>query len=337
MRFKNWMVVLVAPLFVAGCDKHSDEEYHQHETLPVSREKIESRSELVFPLPQVSGDNLGLTRLGYRLFNDPKLSLNGQISCNSCHDLLTTGADPRPVSLGVGGVGSRNSPTVFNVSLNSRFFWDGRANSLESQIDGPIHNPVEMATTWERIEHYLKSSKEYQTLFEAAGIEDIGESSVKEALSHFQKQLITPPSRFDQYLMGQDDALNENEISGWNQFNSRGCILCHQGPNIGGSLYQKFGYYVDRQITSDIGREAITGDKLDRAVFRVPSLRNVTNTAPYFHDGTVPDINSAVYIMGKVQLGQELDEGSIEQITAFLTSLSTSRPVILEELESENR
>ncbi|MGL6259384.1 cytochrome-c peroxidase [Vibrio sp. WXL210] len=314
---------------------HHDSHSHQH-SAKESASLPDSRSDLVFPLPEVVNSNQPLARLGWKLFNDPNLSSNGQISCNSCHDLATNGADLTPLSVGVGGLGERNSPTVFNVSLNTRFFWDGRSNTLEAQVDGPIHNPLEMANNWLEISQYLREHPEYPTLFAQAGIEDIGEHGVKRALSYFQAQLITPPSRFDQFLAGKDDALTAVELAGWEQFNSRGCIVCHQGPNVGGSIYQKFGYYIDTDLTPDVGRQAITGDEIDRSVFRVPSLRNVSVTAPYFHDGKVMELKSAIYIMGKVQLGQELDEQAIAELAAFLESLETPRPIILGQLENED-
>lgn len=334
-------------VLIIGCedhrfDEHGHNENHHHDSHSHQHSADErvplpvSRSKLVFPLPEVVNSNQPLARLGWKLFNDPNLSSNGQISCNSCHDLASNGADLIPLSVGVGGLGERNSPTVFNVSLNTRFFWDGRSNTLEAQVDGPIHNPLEMDNSWPEIESYLRQHPDYPTLFAQAGVEDIGEHGVKQALSYFQSQLITPPSRFDQFLAGQDDALTAVELAGWEQFNSRGCILCHQGPNVGGSIYQKFGYYIDTEATLDVGREAITGEEIDHSVFRVPSLRNVTITAPYFHDGKVMELKSAIYIMAKVQLGQELNEQSIAEIAAFLQSLETPRPTILGQLENEN-
>ncbi|MCG7586240.1 cytochrome-c peroxidase [Photobacterium sp. OFAV2-7] len=276
-----------------------------------------------------------IVKLGFQLFVDTNLSSNRKVSCESCHHLNGNGAEDTKVSVGVAGAGSRNSQTVFNVSLNSRFFWDGRAASLEHQIDGPIHSPLEMNTNWNDVVSYVKKSPIYAEAFKASYNGVVSEQNIKNALVTFMEALLTPDAPFDKYLKGDHDAINQTAQLGWEKFQKLGCVICHQGQNIGGNLFQKLGNVQgDRLLREehDLGRYNVTGNESDKLVFRVSSLRNVARTPPYFHDGRAETLEEAIVIMAKLQLGQELDAASIIEISAFLSTLTAPNPIILEEL-----
>ncbi|GAM65800.1 cytochrome c551 peroxidase [Vibrio ishigakensis] len=263
-----------------------------------------------------------MASLGFTLFNDPKLSSNGKVSCASCHNLATNGAEITPVSTGVKGAGDRNSLTVFNSSLNYRFFWDGRANTLLEQLDGPVENPLEMDSSWEEIETYVLANTHYKEMFTDAGLK-ISTDNIKLALTEFMRALNTPNAPFDRYLEGDTTALNEQQTRGWNEFQDQGCINCHRGVNIGGGLVTRFGYF---GLPDNAEEETSAKSNM----FRVASLRNVAQTAPYFHDGSVESLREAITIMAKVQLGKELSEESVEDIHSFLQTLTGEKPQILQ-------
>ncbi|MDO6498845.1 cytochrome-c peroxidase [Photobacterium sanguinicancri] len=277
-------------------------------------------------------------KLGFELFLEPRLSSNNQVSCESCHHIYSNGAESIPASVGVNGKGKRNSPTVFNISLNSRFFWDGRAASLEQQIDGPIHNPLEMDSTWPSIVQFLNQSEYYQKRFNQEYSGEISEKTVKNALVAFMNTLTTPDAPFDRFLGGEADAISNVAQNGWQKFQQLGCVYCHQGQNIGGNLFQKFGNLTALEtqfgssVNQDLGRFEVTGEENDRHVFRVPSLRNVAITAPYFHDGKTATLEEAIIVMARVQLGQELSPMTVVEISAFLNTLTAPKPSALEEL-----
>jgi cytochrome c peroxidase len=282
----------------------------------------------------------GVYQLGKMLFEEKKLSKDGTISCSSCHNLETNGADTRDHSVGIGGaIGKVNAPTVFNSSLNFTLFWDGRAKSLQSQIDGPIQNSIEMGSKWEDIVKKLESDNRYKRLFNLYYADGITVQNIKTAITRFEEQLITTNARFDLYLKGDKRALNDQELLGYSRFKNLGCVACHQGYNIGGNLYQKMGimrdYFKDRKTPlteADYGRYNVTKLEQDKFVFRVPSLRNVAITPPYFHDGSAKTLEEAVRVMGEYQLGQTLKKEEINSIVAFLKTLTGERPVILRAL-----
>ncbi|XDF79777.1 cytochrome c peroxidase [Aliivibrio fischeri] len=310
------------------------------EPIQLPTHKAHNNNQLLSPVVNTISENsiadIDKVRLGFNLFIDKNLSSNGKISCDSCHQLLSNGAESIPTSIGVNGKGIRNSPTIFNIDLNTRFFWDGRAASLEEQIEGPVHNPLEMNNNWASIIEYLDSNIKYQLLFEKTYEGTISDRTIKDALVHFMRALRTPNAPFDLYLKGDNKAISKVAINGWNKFQSLGCVYCHQGQNIGGNLFQKLGNLTELENSfgdnSDLGRFNVTGDINDRHVFRVPSLRNVAITAPYFHHGKVQTLEEAITIMAKVQLGQELSPMTIVEISAFLNTLTAPRPTILEEL-----
>lgn len=286
------------------------------------------------PILDIKPDEKSKLQLGLRLFLDPRLSSNKQVSCASCHNLYTNGAETTKVSTGVLGKGNRNSPTVYNVALNTRFFWDGRAASLHEQIDGPIHHPLEMNSNWKDIIQFVQSDKDYQRAFKQEYDGRINEQTIKDALISFMEVLNTPNADFDRYLLGNPQAMSQTAINGWAKFQTLGCIYCHQGQNVGGNIFQKFGHVESLTHNSeDLGRFSITQEEADKNVFRVPSLRNVAKTAPYFHDGRADTLEDAILLMAKVQLGKDLDPVTLLELSAFLNALSAPPPPALKALQ----
>jgi len=274
--------------------------------------------------------------LGKKLYYDTRLSKEGNISCNSCHDLATFGVDNEPTSDGDdGSKGDRNSPTVLNAALHQTQFWDGRAEDVEQQAGMPILNPVEMAIPSEEfLVDRLAATDDYPPLFAEAFPEDaepLVYANIGNALGAFERTLLTP-SRFDAYLEGDQDALSDQEKAGLEKFIQLGCTTCHNGVNIGAYSFQKFGVFGDYWEHTgskkvDEGRYTVTENEGDKFVFRVASLRNVAETGPFFHDGSVENLDLAVRIMVKLQLGIELRNDEIENLVAFLHSLSGEVPI----------
>ena len=267
--------------------------------------------------------------LGEQLFHDTRFSSDNSISCSTCHQFEIGGVDRLPRSIGINNQeGIFNTPTVFNSGFNFRQFWDGRAATLEEQIDGPIQTDHEMASSWPEIIGKLKEDATYTSQFDALYTDGITSDNVKDAIATFERSLYTPNSRFDQFLRGNDEAITLDEKKGYELFKGYGCISCHQGMNVGGNIYQKFGvvgdYFADRgNITdADLGRYNITGNELDRHVFKVPSLRNVAITPPYFHDASAQKLEQAVATMGKYQLGRPLSDEDVRLIVGFLKTLT---------------
>ncbi|MBR0565178.1 cytochrome-c peroxidase [Azoarcus sp. L1K30] len=288
------------------------------------------REEPLAPLPTHQRESdPDRVALGEQLFRDPLLSSDYSISCASCHPLDRAGADNLPRSKGVGGAtGTINAPTVFNASLNFVQFWDGRATTLKEQVRGPVHNPVEMNSNWDEIVARLQRREDYRARFARAYPQGISGETIADAIARFEETLLTPNAPFDRYLRGEAGALNPEQIEGYNRFKNLGCASCHQGANIGGNLFQRFGvmgdYFASRGTStpSDLGRFNVTGRMEDRHVFKVPSLRNVALTAPYFHDGSVTQLDEAVEIMARYQLGRELSAEDKRLLVAFLSTLT---------------
>ena len=287
------------------------------------------RGEPFVALPQSLPLNANKVALGNQLFNEVRLSGDATVSCAHCHRFDMGGVDRQPVSRGVGGAqGSANAPTVFNSGFNFRQFWDGRAETLEDQVDGPLLHPAEMAGSWDRTLDFLKSDAGYRLQFKALYPGGVTQQSVKDAIATFERSLITPNSRFDNYLRGDASALNDQEKAGLQLFKDIGCISCHQGVNLGGNMYQKLGvfeaYFSDqkRAKPGDLGRYNITRRESDRHFFKVPGLRNVALTGPYLHDGTAPTLEETVSIMARYQLGRETSPGEVAQLVAFLKTLT---------------
>ena len=266
--------------------------------------------------------------LGRALFHDPRLSKDSTTACVSCHDLANGGDDGLRVSVGVGGqAGTINAPTVFNVGLNFKQFWDGRADTLEEQIDGPVQAAIELGSLWPEVIAKLHAHESYSARFSALYPDGINRKNVKNALAEFMKSLTTPNSPFDQWLRGDDNALSALEERGYTLFKLYGCVSCHQGANVGGNMFQVFGvlnnYFQKRgDVTdADFGRYNVTGDPLDRHAFKVPSLRVAALTAPYLHDGSAETLREAVDVMFEFQLGRSATDADKEAIVAFIKTL----------------
>jgi cytochrome c peroxidase len=264
--------------------------------------------------------------LGRMLFYEPRLSKDQKISCNSCHDLATYGVDNQPTSDGHKGQrGTRNSPSVYNAAAHFVQFWDGRAADVEAQAKGPVLNPVEMAMPGEaRVVAVLTSMPEYVEAFRKAFPDDpkpVSYDNMAKAIGAFERKLMTP-SRFDALLKGDTSALTAEEKVGFQTFVDSGCAMCHNGALLGGGSYQRIGLAKAFPRTADGGRMNITKVEADRAVFKVPSLRNVEKTGPYFHDGGTVTLEQAIKDMGEYQLGRSLADKQVKEIADFLKALT---------------
>lgn len=281
------------------------------------------------PLPAVPAQDPLRVELGRQLFNEPRLSVNNTLSCASCHHLEQGGADNKAFSIGFTGLPvAVNTPTVFNASLNFLQFWNGRADTLEAQIHEVLTSPSEMGSNWQHVVKVLSADSAYQTSFAHAYPDGVTKNNVQNALASYERTLITANSRFDQYLLGDTAILTREEKYGYQRFKDYGCIACHQGVNIGGNMFQKFGvmgdYFKDRgtPTEADLGRYLVTKEEEDRNVFKVPSLRNVAVTAPYFHDASANTLEEAVDVMFKFQLGRIPSTEDKTLIIKFLKTLT---------------
>ena len=273
--------------------------------------------------------------LGQTLYFDKRLSKDETVSCNSCHNLETFGVDNKETSDGVGGQkGDRNSPTVLNAAFHFTQFWDGRAKDVEEQAGGPILNPIEMAMPdQEAVIKRLQAIQGYREMFAAAfpGEEQpVNYVNLQKAIGAFERKLITP-SRFDEFLMGYQDVLTDQEKKGLQTFMDVGCTACHSGTVLGGSMYQKFGLagnYWDFTNSEkvDNGRFLVTKNEADKMLFKVPSLRNIEKTHPFFHDGSVDNLPDAVRIIAKLQLSKDLTDQEVSEIVTFLKTLTGKVP-----------
>ncbi|HEC16629.1 MAG TPA: cytochrome-c peroxidase [Sedimenticola sp.] len=288
--------------------------------------------EPIQPIAPVKVIDLAMAELGKKLYFDPRLSKSGFISCNSCHNLSMGGTDNLQTSIGhKWNQGPINAPTVLNSSLNLAQFWDGRAKDLKEQAGGPIANPGEMAFTHELAVEVLASIPGYVTEFtQVFGSGKIDIDGVTQAIAEFEKTLVTPNSRFDKWLMGDENAINDTELAGYELFKQSGCVACHNGPAVGGSSYQKMGVVAPYKTASKAeGRIAVTGNEADRFKFKVPTLRNVELTYPYFHDGGAATLAEAVDTMGRLQLGKTFTDEEKSKIVAFLKTLTGEQPSFL--------
>jgi len=285
--------------------------------------------DFIEPIKPPQSINLGMVELGKKLYFDPRLSKSGFISCNSCHNLSMGGTDNLPTSIGDHWQqGPINAPTVLNSSLNLAQFWDGRAADLKAQAGGPIANPGEMGFTHTLAIGVLESIPAYVREFKQVfGKDKIDIDQVTLAIAEFEKTLVTPNSRFDQYLLGKKDALSADEMAGYNLFEESGCVACHNGEAIGGNSFQKMGVIEPYKTKASAdGRVAVTGKDADRFNFKVPTLRNVEMTYPYFHDGAANTLPEAVDTMARVQLGKKFSREENAKIVAFLKTLTGDQP-----------
>ena len=297
------------------------------------------------PEPASNPTTPAKVELGKMLYHDVRLSSNGVLSCNSCHNVMSGGEDNRSGSIGVKNqVGGRSAPTVWNAAFSSVQFWDGRAPSLEEQARGPVTNPGEMGMkSWDDVVARLKAMPEYKQAFAAAfGSEDsVSADNAVKAIAAYERTLITPNSAYDKYVKGDKAALTEQQVRGLNTFAEVGCVSCHSGPAFNGpalpegtGFYQKFPGIENGVLeakfgfSNDLGRFEATKNEADKHFFKVPTLRNIALTAPYFHNGKVQTLEEAVAVMGKLQLNKDLSPGQVADIAAFLNGLTGEFPRI---------
>jgi cytochrome c peroxidase len=286
--------------------------------------------EPIQPIPRTVDADPAKVELGRKLFFDPRLSRSGFISCNSCHNLSTGGVDNLPSSIGHGWqLGPINSPTVLNARWNLAQFWDGRAKDLKEQAGGPVANPMEMAFSHDAAIDVLATIPAYVDEFQRV-YGGLTMDAATDAIAVFEETLITPDAPFDRWLRGDDGALTAEQLEGYGLFKSKGCTVCHAGIAVGGQMFQKMGLV--KPYTRDLktlGRYEVTRKEADKYVFKVPVLRNIELTYPYFHDGSVWDLKEAVSLMADLQLGQQLTDEEATRITAFLKSLTGVQPQVL--------
>jgi cytochrome c peroxidase len=288
------------------------------------------------PAPEDNPTTAEKVELGKMLYHDPRLSSTGTVSCASCHNTMLGGEDNRPNSMGVNGqTGGRSAPTVWNSAFNKVQFWDGRAASLEAQAAGPVTNPIEMGMkSWDDVVVRLKSIEGYQQAFEQVfGKDAISQDNATKAIAAYERTLITPNSPYDKYVDGDKSALNAQQVRGMEKVAELGCTSCHSGAAFNGAgMFQRFpvtsnGYFeAQYHFKKDKGLAEVTKNPADEHLWKVPTLRNIALTAPYFHNGSVKTLEQAVTLMGKLQLGKDLSKDDVADITAFLNGLTGEFP-----------
>lgn len=331
----KWVALVLAITVVAGCKKkETPAPAAEEQAAAVEQEKpAPAPSEPIQPLPESVEVDMEKVVLGRSLYHDTILSGDGTISCATCHMLDHGGAEPRKTSIGIRGQkGPINSPTVLNSAYNFVQFWDGRAKDLQEQAEGPVANAIEMGANWDEVVVKIKKDDEYAAAFAKLYEDGVTQDNVTDAIAEYEKALITP-SRFDAYLRGDESAITEQEKRGYQTFKEVGCTACHTGILAGGTMFQKLGlvkdYFADRGTPlteADMGRFNVTKNAADKHFFKVPTLRNVELTPPYLHDGSRETLEETVALMGKYQLGRDLTEQQINDIVAFLKSLTGELP-----------
>ena len=324
---KNSWLTVIGFILIAGvlvsCNSSTG-------TKPQLEQVVEGPYATIPQTPPIPEDNLMTPEkigLGKMLYFEPRLSSSGIISCHTCHNLSLGGTDRIPTSLGHDfQTGGRNAPTVLNAAFFNKQFWDGRASSLEEQAEGPIQAGVEMAMPSDMAVDVIKGIKGYLPYFQAAfpgEVDPITFENIVRAIAAFERTLITPNDKLDQYLRGDEDALSPSAIEGMNTFHSKGCTTCHFGAMLSNGALVKFEH------GQDLGRFNVTGLPADERVFRTPTLRNLSLTAPYFHDGSAATIMEAIHIMAQVQVKDSIEPKEAEAIIAFLQSLAGDQPQIV--------
>jgi cytochrome c peroxidase len=321
--------LVIITLLTIGCGKNVEEQGGV--TLsPAEVTQVQTQAKTVFgalpdKMPGSEADTPERIALGDKLFHENALSANNKQSCNTCHDLKTAGVDNKAVSLGaLGTTGTRNSQTVLNAGFQFVQFWDGRAKDLKQQAKGPVLNPVEMALKTDKdAEKAIAAIPEYTDLFAKAfpGVaKPVTFDNIAEAIAAFERTLVSK-SKFDYFLNGNTAAMSNEEIAGLKTFMNTGCITCHVGPLLGGTMYQKMGLVKPYKNTTDLGRFTVTKNEADKFMFKVAMLRNIALTAPYFHDGSVSTLEEAVKTMADINLGKQLSDADVKSIVAFLKAL----------------
>ena len=329
---------VIVVVLLGGCTRSPEPQGPSATATPVASvsaadtELHKIATSLFKPLPgEMSKEPLdkNLVDLGRRLYYEKRLSGDGTMSCNTCHDLKKYGVDGQPTSLGVTGHrGSRNSPTVYNAASHIAQFWDGRSPNVEDQAKGPVTNPVEMAVSDEkeagrRLREIADYREPFARLF-AGDKEPVSLGNAAIAIGAFERGLVTP-GRFDAYLKGDLSALDRKELVGLKTFVDSGCASCHNGADIGGGQYQKLGVKKPYP-TEDVGRFAVTGKEGDKNTFKVPGLRNIRKTGPYFHNGSLSSLNATIEVMGEYQLDKKLSAKEVQEISDFLGCLTGKIP-----------
>ena len=328
-RLSLALVSVAVTLILAACSRQGKEAPAQVTVDPVKLQLFQPLpDEIASPANPITEAKVALGRM---LYYETRLSKSQQISCNSCHELNNYGADGQPTSDGHKGQrGDRNSPTVYNAAGHFVQFWDGRAADVEAQAKGPVLNPIEMAMRNEKeVVTVLKSMPEYVEGFQRAFPDEkdpVTYDNVARAIGAFERKLVTP-SRWDKFLRGDKGALTAEEKTGFNTYMEAGCQACHAGAYLGGNLYQRLGLAKPWPDASDPGREKVTKNVADHLVFKVPSLRNVEKTAPYYHNGKVETLDQAVARMGEYQLGKNLSDIQAKSIVTYLKTLTGDIPV----------
>ncbi len=339
-------------LLVAGCNRPAETtngstmmSNPSEPQMTASKDPLTLRARDIFkPIPihapQLTGNPATADKLalGAMLYFDPRISATHSISCASCHNLGLGGADNSPTSAGFHGArGGRNSPTVFNSVYSFAQFWDGRAKDLEEQAGGPMVNPVEMASPKDHVAEQLAALPRYRTAFAGAfpgEASPVSQANAQKAIAVFEATLTTPNAPFDRFLRGDPSALDAYQKAGLTLFIDKGCSTCHSGVNFGSTMYAKFGVAAPPDVryrpVGDKGRSAITGQASDDYAFKVPTLRNIALTAPYFHTGSEQDLAKVVDVMATSQLGQALTPAETARIVAFLNSLTGDQPRVVE-------
>ncbi|MEY3786158.1 MAG: hypothetical protein RLZ75_363 [Pseudomonadota bacterium] len=290
----------------------------------------------IAPAPADNATTEEKVELGKMLYHDPRLSSTGTVSCASCHNTMLGGEDNRPNSMGVNGqTGGRSAPTVWNSAFNAVQFWDGRAASLEAQAAGPVTNAIEMGMkSWDEVVARLQSIEGYQVAFEQAfGKDSISKDNATKAIAAYERTLITPNSPYDKYVSGDKSALTAQQVSGMNKVQELGCTGCHSGPAFNGpGMFHPFPihsnpvYAAKYHFKDDKGLAEVTKKSEDEHFWKVPTLRNIALTAPYFHNGAAKTLDEAVTVMGKTQLDKDLSKEEVADIVAFLNSLTGEFP-----------
>lgn len=300
-----------------------------HDEARISPVLASETDDLIQPVKAWANLDPRKVALGSRFFHDTRLSHDNTVACASCHNLKRGGTDGRVRAIGINNtVGPVATPTVLNACFNFRQFWDGRAESLEDQVDGPVQNPAEMGSTWPEVIAKLRAIPEYARAYQEIYSGPVQAEGIRLSIAEYERSLTTPGSRFDRFLRGDTQILSGREKEGYKLFKSLGCVSCHQGEAMGGNMYQKLGtmapYFEDRgNVTkADLGRYNVTGNEQDKYMFKVPTLRNIALTAPYFHDGNAKTLSEAVRMMGKYQLGRDLAKSETELLVEFLNTLT---------------
>ncbi|GAB6034961.1 cytochrome-c peroxidase [Galenea microaerophila] len=341
-KFLVNLISLVLILSLSGCQLTQKNEEIAIEQLPhyISDEAlliqayqkagVDRQSQTIIPIPDALPVDPQQSQLGKKLFFDPRLSTTNRIACVSCHIFAYGGTDNKPVSIGENGQKNMfNSLPVFNAVFNIAQFWDGRAEDLAQQAEGSLLNPVEMGNpNWPSLINKLKQLPDYQSAFQQVFPQQgMTKATITYAIAQYERTLLTPNSPFDRYLKGNEKAISKQAKQGYHLFQSYGCIACHNGINIGGNLFQKAGVFkplgkADGALNRWDGRYAVTHNPMDKGFLKVPSLRNVVLTAPYFHDGSVPTLKKAIQLMAERQLGIQITDQAVSQIEAFLNTLT---------------